>query len=212
MKNGIRLLAILLLLIPLNAHSLDLQHMLDKGPLIAINRDKDEKFESITTYALVNAPLQYVWDTVLNIDDYERYMPRIVKSQVIKRNEDNTEIIAAFELNTAINNTKYTLKYIIDAKNHTIAINHHAGALKGSHWHWEFYPRGTDTIAICTGASKNFSAFINAVDDGTQTLTIGINITSMVANTRYIKERSELLYTKGRGVSKGFEPTTPDAP
>jgi len=186
--------------------------MLDKGPLITINRDAHDKFESITSYALVNAPLQYVWDTVLNIDDYARYMPRMVRSQIINKNEANTEMIVAFEVDTFMSNTKYQLKYMIDETRHTIDMYHHAGALHGSRWHWDFQPQGGNTVIICTGASKNLSALIKAVDDSTQTLTIGVNITSMLANIRYIKERSELLYAKDKGVSKRFESSGPDDP
>jgi ribosome-associated toxin RatA of RatAB toxin-antitoxin module len=212
MKYSIKILTIIILLIPLNAYPLNLDHMLDKGPLITINRDNNEKFESITTYALVYAPLQYVWDTVLNVEDYARYMPRMVTSEIVKRNEDNTEIIAAFELDTAIHNTKYKLKYSIDNKSHTIAIDHHSGALKGSQWHWEFQAQEEDTIIICTGASNNFSAFIKTIDDSTQTLTVGINIMSMLANIRYIKERSELLYADDKGVSNRVESSSPGSP
>lgn len=212
MKYSIWLLPILILLIPLNACPLNLDHMLDKGPLITINRDDNEKFESITTYALIDAPLSYVWDTVLNIEDYARYMPRMVTSKVVERNADNTEIIGEFELDTAINNTKYKLTYSIDVDSRTIAIDHHSGALKGSQWHWEFQAQGEDTIIICTGASKNLSVFVKALDDRMQTLTVGINIISMLANIRYIKERSELLYAGDKGVSNRIESARPDGP
>jgi hypothetical protein len=145
---------------------------------------------------------------MLNIEDYARYMPRMVTSEVVKRNGDNTEIIAAFELDTAIHNTKYELKYSIDKKSHSIAISHYSGDLKGSQWHWEFQAQGEHTIIICTGGSKNFSAFIKAIDDSTQTLTVGINIMSMLANVRYIKERSELLYADDKSVlSSAGNPT-----
>jgi ribosome-associated toxin RatA of RatAB toxin-antitoxin module len=210
MNYIMRFFPILLLVIPLNAYSLNLHHMLDKGPLITINRDSHEEFESITTYALISAPLSYVWDTVLKIEDYAQHMPRMVKSEVIQRNADNTEIIAAFELDTAINNTKYKLRYSIDATNRTIAIDHHSGALQGSRWHWQFQEQGEDTVVICTGGSKNLSVFIKAIDDRTQTLTVGINIMSMLANISYIKERSELLYAGDKGVSNTGESTRPD--
>jgi len=212
MKYSIRLLPILLLVIPLNAYPLNLDHMLDKGPLITINRDADDNFESITTYALIRAPLPYVWDIILNIEDYARYMPRMVKSEVLKRNKDNTEIIAEFELDTAIHNTNYKLKYSIDANSRTIAIHHHSGALKGSQWHWALQAQGENTIIICTGASKNLSVFIKAIDDRTQTLTVGINIMSMLANIQYIKERSELLNAKNKHVSKDATSSSPDGP
>jgi ribosome-associated toxin RatA of RatAB toxin-antitoxin module len=202
MKYTIRLLPILFLLIPLHAYSLNLDHMLDQGPLITINRDSHDEFESITTYALISAPLSYVWDTVLKIEDYSQHMPRMIKSEVIQRNADNTEIIAEFELDTAISNTKYKLKYYIDDNNHTITIHHYSGALKGSRWDWEFQTQGADTIIICTGGSKNLSVFIKAIDDRTQTITVGINIMSMLANINYIKERSELLYEAAQGISK----------
>ena len=210
MKYVVRLLPILLLVIPLNAYSLNLHYMLDKGPLITINRDAHDEFESITMYALINAPLQFVWDTVLNIEDYARYMPRMIKSEVVQRNADNTEIIAAFEVRTFLNNTDYTLRYRIDATSRTIAIDHHAGALKGSRWHWKFQAHGGDTIIICTGGSKNLSVFIKAIDDSTQALTIGINISSMLANISYIKVRSELLYVGAKGVSNTGESSRPD--
>jgi len=210
MKYVMRLLPILLLVIPLNASPLNLHHMLDKGPLITINRDSNDEFESITTYALINAPVQYVWDAVLNIEDYARYMPRMVRSEVVKRNTDNTEIIAAFEVLTFMNNTNYTLRYRIDDTNRTIVIDHHSGALKGSRWHWKFQAQGEDTIIICTGGSKNLSVFIKAIDDSTQTLTIGINISSMLANISYIKERSELLYVGDKGLTNTVESSRPD--
>ena len=210
MKYVKRLLPILLLVVPLNAYPLNLHHMLDKGPLITINRNAHNEFESITTYALINAPVQYVWDAVLNIEDYAQHMPRMIKSEVLERNADNTEIIAAFELDTAINNTNYKLRYSIDAANRTIAIDHHAGALKGSRWRWQFQAQGEDTIVICTGGSKNLSVFIKAIDDRTQTLTVGINIMSMLANISYIKERSELLYAGDKGVSNTVESSRPD--
>jgi len=210
MKYVMRLLPILLFMIPLNAYSLNLHHLLDKGPLITINRDAHDEFESITTYALINAPVQFVWDTVLNIEDYAQHMPRMVKSEVLERNADNTEIIAEFELDTAISNTNYKLKYCIDAANRTIAIDHHSGALKGSRWHWEFQAHGEDTIIICTGGSKNLSFFIKAIDDRTQTFTVGINIMSMLANINYIKERSELLFAGDEGVSNTGESSGQD--
>jgi ribosome-associated toxin RatA of RatAB toxin-antitoxin module len=210
MQCVMRLFPILLLVIPLHAYPLNLHHMLDKGPLITINRDAHDEFESITTYALVNAPVQYVWNVVLNIEDYARYMPRMIKSEVIQRNADNTEVIAAFEVRTFMNNTNYTLRYRIDDTSRTIAIDHHSGALKGSRWHWKFQAHGEDTIIICTGGSKNLSVFIKAIDDSTQTLTIGINISSMLANISYIKERSELLYAGDKGVSSTGESSRPD--
>ena len=210
MKYLMRLLPILLLVFPLNAYSLNIHHMLDKGPLITINRDVQNEFESITTYALISAPLSYVWDTVLKIEDYARHMPRMVKSEVVERNADNTEVIAEFEVRTFMNNTNYTLRYRIDDTNRTIAIDHHSGALKDSRWHWEFQAHGEDTIIICTGASKNLSVFIKAIDDSTQTLTIGINISSMLANISYIKEQSELLYAGDKGVSNTVESSRPD--
>lgn len=180
--------------------------MLDKGPLITINRDNNDKFESITTYALIYAPLSYVWNTFLNIEDYARYVPRMAKSEIVKMNETNTEMIAEFEIDTFISNTNYQLKYIIDDKKQIIDIYHHSGALKGSQWHWEFQAQGTYTVIICTGASHNFSALIKAIDDKSQTLSIGINIVGTLANMRYIKERSERLYTerKGRLNTKGL--------
>jgi hypothetical protein len=84
--------------------------------------------------------------------------------------------------------------------------------LKGSQWHWEFQTQGKDTIIICTGGSKNFSAFIKAIDDKTQTLTVGINIMSMLANIRYIKERSELLYADDKGVAASADDPTLSGP
>jgi ribosome-associated toxin RatA of RatAB toxin-antitoxin module len=202
MKYSIRLLPLLFLLIPLNAYPISLDHMLAQGPLITINRDKSGEFGSITTYTHVSAPLDYVWDTVLNIEAYARHIPRMVKSEVVERNEDNTEMIAEFEINTYITNTNYQLKYSIDDKSRIIHIDHHSGALKGSRWTWEFQVQGRDTIIICTGASKNFSTFIKMIDDSMQTLTIGINIVSTLANIGYIKERSEVLYARDKGVSK----------
>lgn len=212
MHCRIKLMFLIFLLIPVKAYPLDFCQALEKGPLIAINRDNNNQFRSITTYALIYAPLRYVWDTILNIEDYSSYMPRVTKSKTIQTNEDDTEIIAEFEIKAFMRNTKYQLKYIIDNTKRTINVYHHSGDLEGSHWHWRFQSKGSNTFIICTGASLNFSSFLRAIDDRNQTLTVGVNISSMLTNIRYIKERCESIYENDKNVSNGFLPATLGGP
>ena len=139
-------------------------------------------------------------------------MPRVKKSKTIQTNENDTEKIAEFAVKAFVRNTKYQLKYIIDTTKRTIDIYHHSGALEGSHWHWRFQSQGSNTFIKCTGASLNFSSFLQAIDDKNQTLIVGVNISSMLTNIRYIKERSESIYEDNKNVSNRSLPATLDDP
>jgi hypothetical protein len=44
-----------------------------------------------------------------------------------------------------------------------------------------------------SGAVKNFSSVAESFEDDQQTLTIGINVVSLMAATKAVKERAELV-------------------
>jgi len=195
MKRYVFLLLLVLgvMFLPEQARSFDFFTILQNGPLLTINRDRDGVFQSVTVYAIVNAPLDRVWDTVLDIDSYREYMPRVIEARVLKRNP-GAGITARFEIEVPMRNTRYELKFSPDREKKSIAVGRLSGDLEGSSWQWQFEDMGEKTMIIYRGVIRNYSSFLQRFDDREQTITVGINISTLLATVKSIKERSELLW------------------
>jgi ribosome-associated toxin RatA of RatAB toxin-antitoxin module len=177
--------------------ALDYNAILEKSPLISINRDKNGSFESVMILAVIYSPFETVWKTIMDINAYPSYMPRVLKAKVFEKNEYGKEIKADYELEVPIKNTKYTLSHYFDSDKKTIDVKQISGDLNGSSWYWKFEEQGDKTLVMYTGRIVNFSKFLQAFDDKEQTISVGINISSCLATIKSIKDRSEDLFKQG---------------
>ncbi len=189
MKKILPFMFLLILLQPLAA--IDFYGMMRKSPLMTINRSPSGKFQSVTTMAIINAPFDVIWETVIDINSYKSYMPKVLRAEIIDVSEDKREITAKFEIEVPMRNTRYTIKYVLDRANRKIDVIRVAGDLEGSYWQWRFYPSRTHTLVIYTGKTDNFSKFLQSFDDKNQSILIGVNISTNLTTVKSIKDRAE---------------------
>lgn len=186
------------------ASDFDFYARLRKSPLISIDRNEKGKFQHITSITLVNAPVDVVWNAVVEIDKYKSYMPRVLKADIDKVSDDKKTITASFVIKVPLKNTRYTMKNVLEREKNIINVSQVKGDLKDSWFRWKFYPQGDKTLIVYSGRIKNFSKFIESFDDKKeQTISVGINISTILATVKSIKDRSEELY--GKSIKKEQE-------
>jgi ribosome-associated toxin RatA of RatAB toxin-antitoxin module len=166
--------------------------LLDRGPLVLVEQSKDGKFQMATGIVQVAASPQVVWETLLKMDEYKSYMPKVAESSISNRNEATNEFDVHYVVEVPGPDTEYTIRFVRNDKDMTLTGKWIKGDLKGSRWFWKVQPGpGGKTLLSQTVQVKNFSAILQNVEDDQQTITLGINVGSAVVVTGAIKRHIE---------------------
>ena len=188
MRAALLVLAALALALPTRAE--DIATLLDKGPLVRVETDAKGKFRQATCIADVNADADVVWRVLMDFDQYLFFMPRMEKLEVTREGND---ALMDIKLDTPLVATRYTNRMSPDHATKTLTVTQVKGDLSGSHYLWKVVPLGAGQSRILySGVVKNFSSVAESFEDDQQTLTIGINVVSLMAATKAVKERAEL--------------------
>lgn len=184
------LLAVVAVLLAFGARADELSDLLKAGPLVRIETSPDGKLKQSTCIADVDAPIDTVWKTLVDFDSYRFFMPRIKSMEVTREGQ---ETLIAIKLDTPLVSTNYTLRYHPDEATHTMRVAQEKGDLSGSTYLWRVIPLGDGRTRIYySGLIKNFSSLAEGLDDDQHTITIGINVVSLMATAKAIKGRAEL--------------------
>ncbi len=183
----------ILLLCAFDLHGLDLAGLLAEGPVLTVKQSGEGKFLYASALVQINAPSDLVWNVILDLDHYCEFMPRVVYSKIQTRSEDGRETTVKFEISVPLVNQRYTLKYLTDPGKKIIRIAQIAGDLRGSFWEWRLTPNSKGTLVRYIGATKNYSTMLQKFEDEQQTITVGVNVSSVMTVTRMIKKRAEQL-------------------
>jgi ribosome-associated toxin RatA of RatAB toxin-antitoxin module len=169
----------------------ELGDLLAKGPMVRLETDSKGKFRQATCIADVNAEADLVWRVLTDYEQYLFFMPRMEKLEVTREGND---ALMDTKLDTPLVATRYTNRMIPDHATKTLTVRQVKGDLSGSHYQWKVVPLSTGRSRIFySGVVKNFSSVAESFEDDQQTLTIGINVVSLMAATKAIKERAELV-------------------
>ena len=178
------------LLLTLALGQLDMAPMLDKGPMVLVEEDKNGKFGTATAYVVVNAPPDKVWSNLLAMEHFKDFMPKVTTSEVLRRGEKDYDV--HFVLDVPGPDTDYTVRYTPDAATRTIKGNWVKGDLKGSNWVWQVQEApGGKSLLVHRAQVKNFSSMAQSLEDEGQTITIGLNVSSVLAASKALKKYSE---------------------
>ena len=164
--------------------------LLEKGPLVLVEQAKDGKFGSATGIVLVEAPPDKVWQAVLKMETFKEFMPKVITSEVLRREKEELDI--HFVIDVPGPDTDYVIRYTKDDAKKTLTGNWVKGDLKGSTWFWkvEAGPDGK-TLLKQRLSVKNFSSLAASLEDEQQTITVGVNVSSVVAGVNAMKRRCE---------------------
>jgi ribosome-associated toxin RatA of RatAB toxin-antitoxin module len=169
----------------------ELSSFLSTGPAVRIETDANGKLKQSTCLADVNANVDTVWKVLTDFEQYRFFMPRIDKMKVTPEGND---FLLELKIDTPLVATSYTNKATPDLATRTIKVQQVKGDLSGSRYLWKLTPIGDSRTRISyTGIIKNFSSVAEAMEDDQQTLTIGINVVSLMAQVKAVKSRAEQM-------------------
>lgn len=168
---------------------LDMTPMLEKGPLVLVEESAGGKFAQCSGVVLVDAPPDAVWAIVKAQDKFKDFVPKVLTSDVKPSGND---IEVHFVIEVPGPDTDYVIRYSIDDETKTMKGAWAKGDLKASRWTWrvEAAPDGK-TLLTHTLAVKNFSALAQSLEDSNQTVTVGVNVSAVLAATKAVKKRAE---------------------
>lgn len=165
--------------------------LLVKGPLVRIETDAAGKFRQATCIADVHADADVVWRVLNDFEQYKFFMPRMEKLEVTREGND---ALMDIKLDTPLVATRYTNRMSPDHASKTLSVRQVKGDLSGSSYQWRVVPLAAGQARIFySGVVKNFSSVAESFEDEQQTLTIGINVVSLMASAKAVKERAELV-------------------
>ncbi len=170
----------------------ELAALLSAGPLVRIETDLAGKYKEGLAIADVDAPADVVWQVLTDFSGYKGFMPRVSKCDVER---DGADYLLDMKLDTPFVSTRYTNRAVVDDAARTIKIKQEKGDLKGSRYHWRVVPLadGKRTRVYYGGIVRNFSSVAESMEDDQQTITIGINVVTLMATVKAVKQRSELV-------------------
>ena len=164
--------------------------LLARGELVLVEPGTDGRFGSATALVLVDAPPEKVWATLLKMEDFKQFMPKVIVSDLLRREKD--EIDLHFVIEVPGPDTDYSIRYTKDEAKKTLTGTWMKGDLKASRWLWKVEPAaGGKTLLSQQLSLKNFSSLAASVEDEQQTITVGVNVSSAIAGAKALKRRCE---------------------
>lgn len=187
------------LFLPWPAMADDLSRLLEVGPLVRVETDEEGRFRQGLAVADIDAPPEAVWQVLTDFTAYPTFMPRIERIDVRRT---GTDYLVAFELDTPLVSTRFTNRYTLDLDRRIVRVRQVEGDLKGSRFEWRIEPRAKGSRVFYSGVVKNFSTLAQSLDDEQQSMTIAVNVVSLLSSLRAVKERAEKLYRGSANASR----------
>jgi ribosome-associated toxin RatA of RatAB toxin-antitoxin module len=164
--------------------------LLQRGPLVLVEEDANGKFGQATGIVLVDAPPDKVWDTVLAMEKFSEYVPKVTTSELGRK--DGNDFDVHFVLDVPGPDTDYTIRFTKDDAKRELKGAWSKGDLKGSRWLWKVEPAaGGKTLLSQQVFLKNFSSLLQSVEDDQQTITVGVTVSTALAAIKAVKRRCE---------------------
>lgn len=169
---------------------IDLAPQLEKGPLVLVEEGKAGKFGQATGFILVNATPEQTWAQIIKFEDYKNFLPKVTESEVKRRTEKDIDLHVTIEVPGP--DTDYVVRYTPDHATKEITGTWVSGDLKASRWYWKVESApGNKSLLMHTLAVKNFSGIVQSVEDDSQTVTVGVNVGSVLAALKAVKKKLE---------------------
>lgn len=193
-----RLLVVSLLIglsLPARAEDQSLDALLKKGPVVLIEWDDEGRFKQATGVIAVDRPASVAWALATDFAAFKDFLPKVLLSEVEMlpdAADGRRQADVTIRIDAPGPDPKYTFRYLLDDSKLEMKAHWVKGDLKGSHASWRIVPQGPDrALAYYTNASKNFSRFAQAIEDDQQTITVGINVSAVIATLKALKRRVE---------------------
>ena len=104
--------------------------LLARGQVVLVEPAADGKFGAATAIAIVDAPPQKVWQTLLKMEDFKNFMPKVTESTLLRREKNEMDL--HFVIDVPGPDTDYNIRYTKDDAKMTLTGSWVKGDLKGS--------------------------------------------------------------------------------
>jgi ribosome-associated toxin RatA of RatAB toxin-antitoxin module len=115
------------------------EKLLETGNFLIVRERPDGSFKEASAGTLVDAPLDVVWETIMDYDHYPEFMPQTERMQTIERVSEN-EVIVEQTIAVIISVIKvhltYQLRQMAEPKKR-VRFEHVNGDLAGTHGGWD---------------------------------------------------------------------------
>ena len=167
----------------------DMGPLLERGPMVLVEEGAAGKFAQASAIVVVDVPPEKLWELVKAQQNFKDYIPKVLVSEMKPSGTD-------FEVHMVIDvpgpDTDYCVRYTIDDEKRTMTGSWAKGDLKASRWLWKVEAApGGKSLLTHTAALKNFSGIAQSLEDENQTITVGVNVSSVLAATKAIKKKAE---------------------
>ncbi len=177
-----------------------LMSLLKEGPVVVVKHNAKGRFAACTGITHVHASVDAVWQVISHPGAWHTFMPKMERSHV--EHAGKGWAMVTFELDVPGPDPEYTQRFDFDAKTHTVKVTWMRGDLKGTHTTWRVVPLSDhDVLLYETNDTEHYSGLAESLEDKQQTITIGVNVTAVLAGLKAVRVRAEAA-GPARGAAK----------
>jgi ribosome-associated toxin RatA of RatAB toxin-antitoxin module len=127
--------------------------LLGRGELALVESEGDGSSRQVVIFSAISAPPDRVYDAIVDVESYPKFMGSVVRSEIVKRQRDM--IAYEWELDLPVFNLKGT-KALRGQRPHLVEARGVSGNFKESRERTELYP--------LEGGKKTLAVFYRAID------------------------------------------------
>lgn len=169
-----------------------LSSLLSKGSVVLVESNAKGRFSQCTSIVRVHQNADTVFSVVADVGHWKDFMPKIEESKVLHQGAGWKMV--TFEIDVPGPDPEYTMRFDIDRAHRTMKATWLRGDLQGSHSAWRVVPvSSTESIIYYTNSTKHYSSLAQSLEDKAQTITIGVNVTAVIAGAKAVKRKAESM-------------------
>jgi ribosome-associated toxin RatA of RatAB toxin-antitoxin module len=170
----------------------DLTRMLEKGPMVRVDLDRNGKFQGVVAVVDVDVPASRMWTVLTDYAGYKDFMPRVEEVDV-SRGDDGATLVE-WKLRTPLVSTRTVNAMRADPEKMVLRAITVDGDMEGSTFEWRVIPLGDNRCRVIeTARHKNMASIVSMLDDRDQTMKMSVALSTTMVAARALKQRAEAL-------------------
>ena len=166
-----------------------------QGSMVVVRQHKDLSLINVTAAQVVNAPVETVWEALIDFKNYPRFLPQTAAARVVGKAGEQTVVeqtlaVKFWQLPSV--DITYQLAYRFEPYSR-IRFWWASGSLQGTYGGWDLVPAGRQTLLFYTLYSNLTSLGwgLGGMMKSQPDFMAGINVTTAMMTAKAAKEESE---------------------
>ena len=168
-----------------------LDRMLERGPVLVVERDPSGALRRVVGTALIDAPAEEVWELLTRVQEYPDWMDDVRAVQLLSVRGDVHELEVL--LRTPGPDLSYRAELQVDRSSWSIRGRATSRNLAGSAWDWILEPQGERTLVHRRSYSTALTDHwvLKQFPDQLHVLHLGINATTPLIELEALRRAVE---------------------